>query len=285
MSLRALMLDWSTDGTTGAVFLVLVVTIGGIYVAAARRGERRDRRRRRWPVRRTGLFLGGLGVLVVDLYSGIGTQADSHPSAHMVEHMVMWVIVAPLLAAGAPVRLAFFALDRTGRRRLARALHSRVVSVLTRPAVSVSVFSAALLITHLPGVYGLALTNDYAHEAEHALYLATALLVWVPLLGVDPFPNRAGPRGQFLCMVACMVPMLLVAVWLGTAGQVVYGHYLGELGLASALHDQHVAATIMWAAGLPAFLVPALSAIGIPREARGRGGRRRGAVSSQGAAT
>ena len=51
----------------------------------------------------------GLAVLVVDLYSGIGTQADVRLSAHMLEHMVMWVVVAPLLAAGAPIRLALFA--------------------------------------------------------------------------------------------------------------------------------------------------------------------------------
>ena len=260
MSLHGLVFDWSTDGVTGAVFLALVVAVGLAYLAAAQRGERRDRRRRRWPLRRSGCFLGGLALLIVDLYSGIGSAADERLAAHMVEHMVMWVLVAPLLAAGAPVRLAFFALGRTGRRRLARALHSRVVATLTRPAVSVTVFSAALILTHIPAVYGLALSDDYVHQAEHALYLSTALLVWVPLLGVDPFPHRAGPRGQFVCMLACMLPMLVITVWLGTAGQAVYGHYLGTLG-PSALHDERVAATIMWAGGLPAFLVPALTAI------------------------
>ncbi len=283
MSVHGLMSDWSLDGVTGAVFLVFVIAIGLAYVAAAQRGERRDRRRRRWPWRRTACFLGGLVLLIVDLDSGIGSAADERLSAHMVEHMVMWVLVAPLLAAGAPVRLAFFALARAGRRRLARALHSRVVSTLTRPAVSVGVFSAALLFTHLPGVYGLALSNDYAHEAEHALYLTAALLVWVPLLGVDPFPHRCGPWGQFRCMLAGMLPMLLVAVWLGTAGHVVYAHYLGEQGASAALHDQGVAATIMWAGGLPAFLVPALAAVAVGRPVRGRGGRGQ-PVSSTGAA-
>jgi putative membrane protein len=271
MTLHGLLFDWSMDGATGAVFLVLVVALGLVYVAAARHGERRDRRRRPWPVRRTSCFLGGLALLAVDLYSGIGSAADEQLSAHMVEHMVMWVMVAPLLAAGAPVRLALFSLGRTGRGRLARALHSDVVSTLTRPTVSVAVFSAALILTHIPAVYGLALSNDYVHEAEHALYLTTALLVWVPLLGVDPFPHRAGPRGQFGCMLACMVPMLLIAVWLGAAGHVVYAHYLDGQGVPAALHDQRVAATIMWAGGLPAFLVPALSALGFPASARRRG--------------
>jgi RsiW-degrading membrane proteinase PrsW (M82 family) len=54
-----------------------------------------------------------------------------------------------------------------------------------------------------------------------------------------------------------MAPMLLVGAWLGLAPHAVYHHYVAELGPA-ALHDQRVAATIMWAGGLPAFAIPAL---------------------------
>ncbi len=209
-------------------------------------------------------FIAGLAVLVVDLYSGIGTEADARLSIHMVEHMVIWVVVAPLLAAGAPVRLALFALPRGGRQSLARVLRSRPLAVLSSPVVSVSLFSAVILFTHIPAVFGLALRNDYVHEAMHGLYLVAALLIWAPLLGVDPLPHRPGPRGQFACMVACMVPMTLIAVWLQTAPDVVYGHYLGTLG-PSALNDQRLAATIMWAGSLPAFAVPALARAGALR--------------------
>jgi hypothetical protein len=109
MSLRALALDWSLDGPVGTAFLVLVVAAGALYLTAAAHGRQHDRRRRQWPRRRTAMFLGGLAALVVDRYSGIGTEADVRLSVHMLEHIVMWVVVAPLLAAGAPVRLAFFA--------------------------------------------------------------------------------------------------------------------------------------------------------------------------------
>jgi putative membrane protein len=257
MSLRTLALDWSLDGPVGAGFLVLLAAVAGVYLSAAAAGSRCDRRGRGWPRRRSACFIAGLALLVIDLYSGIGTQADVRLSTHMVEHMVMWVLVAPLLAAGAPVRLAFFTLPRPGRRVLARWLHSRPVDLLTRPLGSVLLFSAVLLITHIPAVYGLTLQNDYLHEAEHGLYLLTALIMWAPLLGVDPLPHRPGPRAQAACMVGCMVPMALIAVWLATASAPVYGHYLDELGPA-ALHDQRLAATIMWAASLPAFGVPAL---------------------------
>ncbi len=257
MSLRGLALDWSLDGSVGIAFLVLCVAAGGVYASATAIGSRRDRRHRRWPARRTACFMAGLALLVVDLYSGIGTQADLRLSAHMIEHMVMWLAVAPLLAAGAPIRLAFFALGRNGRRTLAGWLHSRPLVWLTSPVGSVTVFSGVLLITHVPAVYGLALAHDTVHEAEHAAYLVAALCMWAPLLGVDPLPHRPGPRVRTTCLAACMAPMLLVGAWLGLAPHAVYHHYVAELGPA-ALHDQRVAATIMWAGGLPAFAVPAL---------------------------
>lgn len=268
MSLPTLALDWSLDGQLGTAFLVLVVAAGVLYLVAASHGRQRDRRHRRWPRRRTALFLGGLAALVVDLYSGIGTEADVRLSVHMIEHMVMWVVVAPMLAAGAPVRLAFFALPRDGRRRLARWLRSPAVSVLTRQTVTMIAFSGVLLLSHIPAVYGLTLQNDYVHETEHGLYLITAVLMWASILRVDPLPHRASVRGELACMVGCMLPMALIALRLASATDPVYGHYLGTLG-RSALHDQRLAATIMWVGGLPAFAVPALARIHAPGRGAG----------------
>ncbi len=267
MTLRTLALDWRLDGPVGAAFLVLAAATAFVYLLAAKVGTRRDRRHRRWPRGRAICFLAGLTVLIVDLYSGVGTKADTRLSVHMLEHMVMWVVVAPLLAAGAPLRLAFFVLRPANRRVLARWLHARPVSALTSPVGSVALFTTVLLISHLPAIYGLALRDDYVHELEHGLYLLTAVLMWAPLVGADPLPRRPGPRGQLACVAACMAPMALIALWLGTAQHAVYGHYLATLG-PSALQDQHTGATIMWTACIPAFVAPALAAIRAPRRRR-----------------
>jgi putative membrane protein len=267
MSLRTLALDWSLDGPVGTGLLALVVAVGAAYLVAAAKGSRRDRRHRRWPRKRSAFFVAGLAALVVDLYSGIGTEADIGLSVHMVEHTVMWVVVAPLLAASAPVRLAFFALPRGGRRRVARWLRSRPASTLTRPGVTVLMFSGVLLLSHVPAIYGLTLRNDYVHETEHGLYLFTAVLMWASMLGVDPLPHRASARNELACMVGCMMPMALLALWLATARDPVYGHYLGTLG-PSALDDQRLAAVIMLAGGLPAFAVPAFARGRVPARRR-----------------
>jgi cytochrome c oxidase assembly factor CtaG len=263
VSLRALALDWSVDASAAGLLAQLVV-LATLYLSAVARAERCDRRRRRWPRQRSFCFLAGLAAVAIDLCSGIGTEADTWLSAHMLEHMVMWVIVAPLLAAGAPVTLAFRSLPRAGRRRLARCLRSRTVSVLTSPVGSVSLFSAVIFVTHIPAVYGLALTNGYLHEVEHGIYLVTALIVWSPLIGIDPLPHRPGPGGQLVCMLACMLPMILIAFWLASAPDPVYGRYLGALG-TRALHDQRLAAAIMCFGGVPAFAIPALAHARLPR--------------------
>jgi putative membrane protein len=245
--------EWELDGTLGLLFSALTVAVGVVYLLAAEIGHRRDRRSRRWQVGRTACFLGGLAVLLVAIDSGIGAEADEHLSAHMVEHMLIWLAAAPLLVAGAPVRLAFFALGRRGRRRLSTAFHSRPVVALTGPTFSTVLFSTVVVVSHVPAVYDLTLEDDLAHVAEHALYLLTAILVWAPLIRADPLPHRLGPSGRCLCVLACMVPMAAISIWLLAAGAPLYAPYREALGASAALADQRLAGLIMLAAAIPAF--------------------------------
>lgn len=254
--------EWELDGTVGLVFSLLTVALGVVYLAAAEVGRQRDRRGRRWPLGRSACFLAGIVVLLVALDSGIGAEADEHLTAHMVEHMLIWLAVAPLLVAGAPVRLAFFALGRGGRHRLSAALHSRAVVALTGPVLSTALFSAVVVASHVPAVYDLTLEDDLVHVAEHAAYLVTAVLIWAPLIRADPLPHRLGAGGRCLCVVACMIPMAAIAIWLLAAGAPLYGPYEAALGPGAALADQRLAGLIMLATALPALAI-ALAAPGL----------------------
>jgi putative membrane protein len=259
--------EWELDGTLGLLFSGLTVGVGVVYLLAAEVGRRRDRRGRHWPLARTACFLGGLAVVLLAVDSGIGAEADERLSAHMAEHMLIWLAAAPLLVAGAPVRLALFALGRRGRRRLSAALHSRPVGALTGPALSTLLFSTVVVVSHIPAVYDLTLEDDLVHVVEHALYLLTAVLVWAPLIGADPLPHRVGRTARCWCVVACMVPMAVIAVWLFAAGAPQYEPYEVALGPGAALDDQRLAGVIMLAAGIPA-LALALVSLPSPRPAR-----------------
>jgi cytochrome c oxidase assembly factor CtaG len=262
MNVPAFFTEWELDGTVGLIFTLLTAAVGVAYLVAAEVGRRRDRRSRHWPVVRTASFLGGLAVLLFAIDSGVGAQADSRLSAHMVEHMLIWLAAAPLLVAGAPLRLAFFALASRGRRRLAGVLRSRSVQALTGPASSTAIFAAVILVTHLPAVYDLTLRNDPVHVCEHATYLIAACLVWAPLIGADPLPHRPGPAVRATCVIACMVPMGAVSIRLLLAHAPVYAPYGHALGAAAAVHDQRVAGVIMLVAGLPAFVTALVARLG-----------------------
>jgi putative membrane protein len=261
--------EWELDGTLGLLFSALTVALGVLYLLAAEVGRRRDRRGRRWPLARTACFLAGLAVLLVAVDSGIGVEADEHLTAHMVEHMLIWLAAAPLLVAGAPIRLVLFALGRRGRRRLSAALHSRAVVAMTGATLSTVLFSTVVVVSHVPAVYDLTLENGLAHVTEHALFLLTATLVWAPLIGADPLPHRLGASGRCLCVLACMVPMAAIAIWLLAAGAPVYEAYEAALGPGAALDDQRLAGLIMLLAGVPALALTLLT-LPSPRPRRAR---------------
>ncbi|MGH2499409.1 MAG: cytochrome c oxidase assembly protein, partial [Candidatus Limnocylindria bacterium] len=71
--------------------------------------------RRRWPRWRTALFLGGLLAFLVALGPPIDAYATELFSVHMVQHMLLVVVAAPLLLLGAPIRPLLRGLPRAVR--------------------------------------------------------------------------------------------------------------------------------------------------------------------------
>jgi cytochrome c oxidase assembly factor CtaG len=63
--------------------------------------------------------------------------------------------------------------------------------VLTRPVVAFVLASFVLILWHLPNLYEAALQAEPIHVLQHQLFLATAVLVWWPLLGPLPACARA----------------------------------------------------------------------------------------------
>ena len=126
---------------------------------------------------------------------------------------------------------------------------------LTGPVFTTALFAVVIVATSIPAVFDLTLESDLVHVAEHALYLVAAVLVWAPLIGADPLPSRLGARGRCWCVVACMVPMAMVAAWLLAASAPLYPPYEAALGTAGALHDQRLAGLIMLAAAVPALAI------------------------------
>lgn len=203
-----------------------------------------------WPLRRTISFVGGLACVLVAVDSGIGAYDDQLLSVHMVQHMLL-LLVAPLLVlTGRPVILALRTLPVPYRRSLVAMLYR--MAAVARPVVCLVAFWAVLLLTHLPVFYNATLRHPALHEAEHALYLVAGLLLWWPLLDVDPVPaHRLGGLGRLVYLLATMPPMAIIGAYLNRHLVLVYPAYgppAHAMGI-SAVVDQQQAGAIMWVAG------------------------------------
>src|SRR5256885_883441 len=120
------------------------------------------------------LFFTGLALIFLSLNGWVHDLSDYYLfSAHMVQHLVLTLIVAPLLLAGTPGWM----LDRLLAPPLRRPL-GRGAGRLTRPVPALALYAAALIAWHLPGPFTTALEIHGWRIVEHLVLLATAVLAW-----------------------------------------------------------------------------------------------------------
>jgi cytochrome c oxidase assembly factor CtaG len=219
------------------------------------------RRVRRWPRARTAAFAGGLGAVGVALVALDG-PAHRTLSAHMVQHLLLAFVAAPLLVCGSPLALALRATGARARRWLAGA-------ALAHPVVGWIALPAAMALTHFTGLYQAALEHPVLHAAEHVAYLGAAALFWRPVLGADPVPHRPGTVGRLLYLLLAAGPLAVAGVAMESSAHPWYEVYAANPG---ALADQHSAGAIMWVGGglVLAALVLATTWAAVEREHRRR---------------
>ena len=202
--------------------------------------------RRAPPVAHAAAFVCALALTGVVLIGPLDALADTSLAWHMVQHLALSFVIAPLLLLGAPIRLALAALPTRAASGLAAILRSAPVRYATSPAGAWLQFAAILYAVHFSALYEAALEHPPVHAVEHALFLFSALLFWTPILAVPPAPHAA-PHPVRLLMLFLALPM---SAFLGFALYVTHGvlyrHYAAQ---PQALADQTNAGAVMWIAG------------------------------------
>jgi putative membrane protein len=258
---------WTFD--LGLWLLVLLATW------AYARGRRRLRAEgAAGPSWRAAMYYGGLGVTVFALQSPFDTLGDLILSVHMVQHMLLLVVAAPLLAAATPwPELSRVLppedrawLDRVGRAADGTGLLGSVARILWHPATAVVLFAGTLWLWHLPRFYDLAVRHPFIHEQEHLLYLATGVLFWSHVLGNSWLAARMPLAQRVVYLVVGMFSCWILGMVLIMAQAPLYPTYVATVASVSSLSpmtDQHLAAGLMWVGGMVPFNVAV--ALGILR--------------------
>jgi cytochrome c oxidase assembly factor CtaG len=208
--------------------------------------------------RRTALFLAGLGTIAVALESPIDAAATARFSAHMVQHLLLTLVAAPLLVLARPVTLALQAATPQARRRLVLPLlRSRPLAMLAWPPVAWCGFALVMWASHFSPLYEAALVTPGLHALEHLAYLGSALLFWSVVAGVDPSPAHLSHPARILYLFLAMPQMTFLGLAIYSARHVLYPAYgAGPVVLA----DQRLAGALMGGSGVLVFL-PAVGAL------------------------
>jgi cytochrome c oxidase assembly factor CtaG len=196
-------------------------------------------------------------VLLVALASPLEGAATRELPVHMVQHLLLLAVAAPLLAVSEPVTVMLRAVPIRARRHLAYAVR-RVTRWQTSPrgwlgwmVASFALSTAALLVWHVPAVYDAAVRHPVVHVLEHASFLATATVFWWMALGA----TRRSRRGLgVLAVFAATLPATALGILMTLARTPWYGAYGRG---AAALRDQQVAGALMWGFGGSALVVGA----------------------------
>jgi len=235
----------------------LLVAAALLWLVAARRVRAA---RGPWAVswRRTALFLGGLGAIAVALESPIDAVATTRFSVHMVQHLLLTLVAAPLLVLARPVTLTLQASKPATRRRLLLpALRSRPLAAITSPPLGWCGFALVMWASHFSPLYAAALANPGLHALEHLAYLGSALLFWSVVAGVDPSPARLSHPARILYLFLAMPQMTFLGLAIYSARHVLYPAYgAGPVVLA----DQRLAGALMGGSGM-LVVVPAVGVL------------------------
>jgi cytochrome c oxidase assembly factor CtaG len=212
----------------------------------------------RW---RAAAFAGALVALVVALISPVDQLGSALFSAHMLQHLLLMMVAAPLMALAEPLLVMLWALPLRGRRAIGRAwLRARGVrtlwGALSVPSVAWLLHIGTLWVWHLPTLYERALRDERVHVLEHASFFVTALLFWWLLVRPHGHRMRMGAAVAYLFGAALQSTILGALITMSRRPW--YPSHFGTTqpwGL-TPLEDQQLAGLLMWIPAGVVYLIP-----------------------------
>jgi len=211
---------------------------------------------------RAGAFAIGMLVLMLALVSPLDPLGEQLGWAHMVQHMLLMTVAAPLLMIAAPGLICLCGLSPAARRavmQVRRAIGNRR-RWFWSPLVVWSLYAMMTWVWHIPKLYQAALRDPWIHDLQHLTFFISACLFWRVLL--DPAARQTLSGGLavlYLFTTTLHATVLGVLMTLApTAWYPAYERSTHWWGL-TALEDQQIAGLIMWMPACLTYVVVAIA--------------------------
>ena len=251
---------WNLDPWLGLPLLVSLV----LYAAGIWRLWNHAGRSRGIPVWRALCFMLGWTALAAALFSPLYRLGEGLFVAHMIEHEIVMIIAAPLIAMARPFGAMFWALPSRARASAggwARRVRSSALWRIASTAWFATALQAATLwMWHVPALYNAVLVSPALHRLQHLSFFSSALLFWWVL--INPRARPSGYGVAVLCLFVTALHSSFLGVLLTLSRQPWYarqGEFASQFGL-TPVEDQQLAGLVMW---IPAGLVYTAAALGL----------------------
>lgn len=254
-------------GDSGALLSVLLIAV--MYGAGVRRLWKSAGRNHVVSRAEVAAFYGGILTLLVALCSPLDAVADTLFSAHMLQHVLLIAVAAPLAILGAPLLPLLWSLPRGTRVGIGRTWNTTGMrgagAALARPLPAWGLHTVALWAWHLPGPYSAALASAPIHALEHICFYVTGLLMW--WVALRPLRGRGrvegGIAGSVFVLAGTFAQSGVLGAILTFSGTPWY--YAQSAGAGAwhltALEDQQLAGLIMWIPAGFSYLIGILAVI------------------------
>src|SRR5580700_7392569 len=181
-----------TEWTLDPWMLVLIVLLGGGYLAGVRRVRtpRGNNAATAWPVARPIWFCGlGLGFLLIATMSWVGVYQSVLMYPRAVQTVLLVLVVPLFLALGRPLTLFAAVFPRAGAR-LEAVIRYRPVRILTFPAITTFALVAVPFVMYFTSWYTAAFHSTTVRELTYLVLMVPGLVFFWTLLRVDPVPKQ-----------------------------------------------------------------------------------------------
>ncbi len=223
---------WLLVATLAAGYAIAVVRLGPRYALAGQRAASR--------LQITSFVLGLVALEIASDWPIHDIAEQSTYSVHMVLHLVLAMVAAPLLLLGLPAWLLRWILRPPS-------LTFRIVRRLATFLPALVVFNVVLVLTHWPAMVDASLRNGGLHFGLHALIFVSSFIVWLPILSPLPEIPRLAPLSRMAYLFLQSIVPTLPASFLTFGTTVLYHFYAHKATIwgLSPLADQQLAGLIM----------------------------------------
>jgi putative membrane protein len=182
---------------------------------------------------------------------------------HMVQHLVLMTIAAPLILLGHPGMVLRHSLSHSfglqvSDQHIRSAPTKRFTLPLDHPVLCWLAGTGCVILWHVPPLFELGMRSEWWHDFEQLTFLAGGLLFYLPVIRQCSECER--PRFIPLYLFLATLPCDTLSAFLTFCGRVVYRSYapVQELMNNSALRDQECAGVTMWVWVTFVYLIPAV---------------------------